>query len=279
MIKNQLAKPLKSLLLKDYLEKKNILTYIGRLGKLHYYNACSTQSHKKPFNMFRATFTLILLLTLTSLFAQRETEVGLYTGVATYQGDLAVGPFNTREINPALGVVYRKMFSPRLGLKVNAIWARISGNDIDFGRESRGLEFQSGLLEFAASAEWHPMGRARFTNQGFFTRAFSPFISIGAGLTFGGANVDVVSATGNYMNEAEEVSSFFVVPVNIGLRLDVSEAWTISVDVGARPTFSDLLDGVSVNNNNGTDAKKDWYLMGGLTFLYTFDAENGSFDY
>lgn len=229
--------------------------------------------------MIRSVFTIIFLFAVTMLFGQRETEVGLHLGVATYQGDLSVGPFNTKEVNPALGVVYRKLFTPRLALRANAIWARISGNDVDFGRTDRGLEFQSGLLEFAIQGEWHPMGRARFTNQGFFTRAFSPFIAVGAGLTFGGADVDVVTPNGTYRNEAEEVSSFFVLPVNIGLRLDISETWTVTVDAGARATFSDLLDGVSINNNNGTADAKDWYLMGGLTFLYTFEAENGSFDY
>lgn len=236
-------------------------------------------SHQKPSTMLRSIFTIIFLTTLTALMGQRETEVGLHVGIATYQGDLSVGPFNTKEINPAIGVVYRKLFNPRIGLRASAIWCRISGNDIDFGRNDRGLEFQSGLLEFAVSGEWHPMGRARFTNQGFFTRAFSPFISAGVGLTFGGADVDVVTPNGTYVNEAEEASSFFVVPVSVGLRLDVSESWTITVEGGARPTFSDLLDGVSVNNNNGTDDAKDWYLMGGLTFLYTFDAENGNFEF
>lgn len=239
----------------------------------------SAQSHKKPSNMLRSIFTAIFFLAVVALFGQRETEVGLHVGVATYQGDLSVGPFNTKEVNPALGVVYRKIFTPRVALRANAIWCRISGNDIDFGRNDRGLEFTSGLLEFAVHGEWHPMGRARFTNQGFFTRAFSPFISVGAGIAFGGADVDVVTPTGSYSNEAEEISSFFVLPVNLGLRLDITETWTVTVDVGARATFSDLLDGVSVNNNNGTDKNKDWYLMGGLTFLYTFDAENGSFDY
>lgn len=229
--------------------------------------------------MIRSIFTIILLSAVTMLYGQRETEVGLHLGVATYQGDLSVGPFNAKEVNPALGVVYRKLFTPRLGLRASAIWARISGNDVDFGRTTRGLEFQSGLLEFIVQGEWHFMGRARFTNQGFFTRAFSPYIAVGAGLTFGGADVDVVTVDGRYENEAEEVSSFFVLPVNIGLRLDVSETWTITVDAGARATFSDLLDGVSVNNNNGSADSKDWYLMGGLTFLYTFEAENGSFDY
>ena len=160
--------------------------------------------------MYRSIFTIIFLLAVTALFGQRETEVGLHLGVATYQGDLAVGPFNTNEVNPAIGVVYRKMFTPRIGLRANAIWARISGNDIDFGREDRGLEFQSGLLEFAVHGEWHPMGKARFTNQGFFTRAFSPFVSVGLGLTFGGADVTVATPQGRYETEAEEISSFFV---------------------------------------------------------------------
>lgn len=236
------------------------------------------QSRKKPSNMLRSFFTIILLLAITALFGQRETEVGLHLGAATYQGDLSVGPFNTKEINPAIGVVYRKLFTPRLALRASAIWARISGNDVDFGRNFRGLEFTSGLLEFTVNGEWHPMGRPRFTNQGFFTRAFSPYVSLGAGLTFGGADVDVVTPDGQYKAEAEEVSSFFVLPIALGLRLDVSETWTITIEGGGRATFSDLLDGVGPVNSNGGDAN-DWYLIGGVTILYTFEAENGSFDY
>ncbi|PHN07377.1 DUF6089 family protein [Flavilitoribacter nigricans] len=229
--------------------------------------------------MLRSIFTIIFLVAVTALFGQRETEVGLHLGVATYQGDLAVGPFNSREFNPAIGVVYRKLFTPRLALRAGAIWCRLSGNDLDYGRLSRGVEFNSGLLEFTVNGEWHPMGRPRFTNQGFFTRAFSPYISIGAGLAFGGADVDVVTPEGEYLREDEEVSSFFVLPVSIGLRLDVSESWTVTVSAGARATFSDLLDGIGPVNSRGHSDGNDWYITSGLTFLYTFDAENGSFDY
>lgn len=228
--------------------------------------------------MIRSIFTLILLLSISTLFAQRETEVGLLLGGATYQGDLAVGPFNTKEVNPAIGVIYRKLFTPRLGLRAGAIWARISGNDIDFGRVGRGLEFTSGLLEFTVNGEWHPMGRARFTNQGFFTRAFSPYAYLGLGLTFGGADVDVVTEQGRYVNEADEASSFFVLPFGLGIRMDVSETWTVTLEGGARATFSDLLDGIAENNTGRNDGN-DWYLLGGITILYTFDAENGAFDY
>lgn len=258
----------------DNVEK---ITYLGGVSRTLVSYDNYTPFAKKLFSMIRSIFTLILALLLSMpTSAQKQAEIGLHLGVATYQGDLARGPFNSRELNPAIGVIYRKMFTPRLGLRAGATWARIAGNDADYNLDVRGIEMKSGLLEFAVHGEWHMMGRARFNNQGFFTRSFSPFISLGAGITFGGADVDITGTGSRFRPETEEATSFFVVPIGLGLRLDMSPAWTLTVDAASRPTFSDLLDGVKVNGNQNSN---DWYFIGGLTILYTFQADNGPFNF
>ncbi|MCB0607077.1 MAG: hypothetical protein KDD12_05135 [Lewinella sp.] len=218
-------------------------------------------------------FVLVGLGFVHSLSAQKTSEVGLFAGLAAYQGDLAPSPFDIEEVNFSTGAVFRHMFNPKLALKVNAFYAKLSGTDNrDLGRIERGATMNSNLLEFAANFEYHPLGRSRYANSGFFNRQFSPYIGVGLGLAL--SNYELKGLP--LIQQEEKKSAFLVTPVTLGLRLDMTKAVTVTLDIGSRPAWSDNLEGIS---KNGFSNNKDWYLIGGMTVLYVIDAEAGRFGF
>lgn len=218
--------------------------------------------------------TIVLAAGLSvSLSAQVTTEAGLFAGLIAYQGDLAPTPFDIEEVNFSAGAAFRKMFSAKLGLKANAFYGKITGTDTrDLERQERGATVESNLLEFAVNFEYHPLGRSRFSNQGFFSRQFSPYIGVGVGLAV--SNYELKGLP--LVQSEEEKSSFLVTPITLGLRLDMTPKMTVTLDIGSRPAWSDNLEGIS---KNGFSNNKDWYLIGGMTVLYVFNAEGGQFDF
>ncbi len=208
-----------------------------------------------------------------TLSAQVTSEAGVFGGLLAYQGDLAPTPFDIEEVNFAAGVVYRRMFNSKFGLKANATYGKITGTDNrDLERQERGATVESNLMEFAVNFEYHPLGRSRFSNQGFFGRQFSPYIGVGVGVAL--SNYELKGLP--LIQTEEEKSSFLVTPVTLGLRLDMTPKITVTLDIGSRPAWSDNLEGIS---KNGFSNNKDWYLIGGMTVLYVFNAEGGQFDF
>ncbi len=216
--------------------------------------------------MRKILLSMALLWVTTSLWAQEASEAGLFLGLSTYQGDLVDAPFDANETNFAIGLQYRSMFSPKWGIKAGLNFGKISGTDLDAeSRDARGASMESNLVEIAAQLEWHLLGEPTSPNRlGTFSRTFSPYIGLGLGMVFSN---QTVTAIDNLMPE-EDTGSFIILPVDLGLRLNLSPSLTSTLSIGSRATFSDLLDGISANGNADAD---DWYLIGGISFLYAFN--------
>jgi hypothetical protein len=70
--------------------------------------------------------------------------------------------------------------------------------------------------------------------------------------------------------------ALLVTPIGLGARLIFNSNWSVGLEASARPTYSDILDGV---RQNGNPAEDDWFYTIGLTFSYylngpwTFDQD------
>jgi len=216
--------------------------------------------------------TLVVLLTFThQLLAQKSSELGILAGLSTYQGDLSPDPFAASDVHVVAGLSYRQFFTPKYAFKIAGAFTQISGSDMPYAaREDRGLDMKANLLEFSVNAEWHFLGSSRFNNVGAFSRQFSPYISLGMGVARANAEVGYAGSAGK-IKEENDMSTFFIVPINVGIRFEMSSALSLTLDVGTRPVFSDYLDGVS---EMGAKETRDWYTLVGATVLYTFKADS-----
>ncbi len=221
----------------------------------------------------RATLLLIFFLMAAGAFGQRATEAGIFFGASNYQGDMAETPVSFSETNFAYGAFYQRFLNPQWGIRGSLTVGRISGKDSNLGPEiqrDRDWTFYANIWEFAGHIQFYPWGRTRFNPTGFLQRHFTPYASVGLGLTF--AN-DKISAPGDEKFKVAETADrnmFFSVPVSVGLRYVMTNRLSLHAEFGQRAVFSDYLDGISKNGNPGAG---DWYMFAGLGLTYTFMAE------
>lgn len=220
---------------------------------------------------------LLLCLTLTvGLHAQRKKrdfkkfELGLFLGFANYQGDLAENQVEIGETRIAYGGFLRYTFNEKFGLKANIYNGEISGDDQnsdDVALRNRDWSFTANLTEMQLQVEWYPFGKRRFNNVGIFNPQVTPYVSTGVGVALAKANLVVPEKDAGLFPELDDTDTFINIPIGVGLRLDFSEYFLMSLEFAQRTVFNDHLDSVS---ENGRRDKRDWYMFGGVTFSFLF---------
>lgn len=225
----------------------------------------------------RFTLWPVLLLALSlSLNGQSYSELGLSIGGIGYQGDLVDPPYSLKLTQPAVGLSYRLVLTSKYAVTANLLYGNLKGDDLAFEdvayRQARGLQMEAQLYEFAANFEYHFLGKdSRIYRYNVYDKFFSPYIGIGAGIVYAPKEVSVADNKGEFLRvaipEEGDRDVFFILPIRIGLRYDFSRHWAVSVEVGSRPVFSDLLDGVSRNGRSDTN---DWYQHFALGVHYVF---------
>ena len=81
----------------------------------------------------------------------------------------------------------------------------------------------------------------------------------------------------NKLVDEKTRSYAFGIPITLGFKATITESIIIAIEVGARYTFSDEIDGSEPDAEElkeivrfGNFNNNDWYLFSGLTLTYTF---------
>jgi hypothetical protein len=131
------------------------------------------------------------------------------------------------------------------------------------------------LTEISVLMEFEPFGELRYLGGRGFKKLVSPYLIAGVGVCIVDPMADFSQSNGSAALtlkieediNAEPLSTRIVLPIGTGVKFDVAELWNVSLEVGARATFTDYLDGLSAAGN--PDAN-DWYFFTGLTVLHRF---------
>ena len=221
-------------------------------------------------------FVFLIIALPFFLHAQNlRWEVGGIFGLSTYSGDLIKpSPYDFGEFNVAYGLMVRHNVHTNISLRLNFMQGELSGNDLNYSdRVNRGFRFASPVTEGSFMVEYDILGHLRYKD-GRFRKIISPYIFGGVGMAFLDQQI--------FYNEAythaslEEIrldkrtdpeSTKMAVPFGIGLKSDLSPNWTLGVEWGIRPVFSDMLDGVNQSGDPGND---DHYSFGNVTLVFRF---------
>lgn len=208
--------------------------------------------------------TLLCFLSLT-VSAQRS-EVGFGLGTLTYTGDLS-RTYNFLNSRPAGTVFYRSNLSNVVSFRAAMTAGKLAASDnrpIDPFAVERGASFNIFLLEASTVFEYHFLNW-RDTKKRFIR--FSPYM-------FGGLALFGMSGNGNKPEEYSNVQG--AIPFGAGVKYVVNPKWYVALEFGARKTFFDYLDNVSIgreNNKNyqyGNPFDNDAYYFLGLSITRTF---------
>ena len=183
------------------------------------------------------------------------TELGLFSGVSNYMGDLQQVRFDKDELHEAYGVYLRYNFGRYVSLKFHAYKGVISGSDANFEGlliRQRNLSFRSDLFELGAQWEFS------FTYFGESQkRMASPYFFVGASWFFfnpqafyDGRWVDLqplgTEGQGVFEDAPEPYSLHqWAIPMGVGFVMSLGRHLNFGFELGFRKTFTDYLDDVS----------------------------------
>jgi hypothetical protein len=220
-------------------------------------------------------FRLFFLLPFFSMNAQIH-EVGVFVGGSNFIGDVGQTTYISPN-EPALGILYKWNKSPRLSYRFSINGALLSANDLDSNEPSRNqrkYKFTNSVKEVSLGLEFNFFD---FNLHEMKTK-FTPYVHSGINYY----RYHDAYTTG-YIKILNEEIGGFAIPMTLGIKSNVSPHIVLGIEVGARYTFTDNLDGSSpkydtlIINNNATTLKKfgninnnDWYVFSGLTLSYTF---------
>ncbi|MEN0004854.1 MAG: DUF6089 family protein [Bacteroidota bacterium] len=216
-------------------------------------------------------FFALLLMTI-QLDAQKSSDVGVSLGFMNYQGDFAESPVSLSETNFAFGATYRYFFTPQYGVRANILYGTLSGADSNKDENTtRNWSFETNLLEISVIGEWHPIGSIKLNSMGELEPQFSPYGFIGLGMAFGESEITTPPDDNSVLPEPDDRSSFFSIPIGLGVRYDASKYFMISAEFGTRATFNDYLDGIG--DLYTSQEGNDWYLFGGINISFLISSD------
>jgi Domain of unknown function (DUF6089) len=221
--------------------------------------------------MFKSSKTIILAIICLcfSVVSQAQSfEIGPIIGGANYQGDLADGIVVLKETRPAYGVIMRYSPFKFLSFRMGFLQGGIEGDDAnssDADIRKRGYKISTNMSELTILTEWQ-LPSYGTSGQGIFKQSITPFVFAGVG--FASRDKDPQAPADRYPDpfpEFDSKKSFISIPIGGGVKYNFAPNFSTSLEWGLRATFSDYVDGVSLNAN---PLKNDYYMIGGLSFTY-----------
>jgi len=218
----------------------------------------------------------------------QQHEIGLGLGAGSYTGDIL------RSIDPSqLGIqgtlFGRRNFDNAWSLRAGFSVSRLNGADsvipIDQVAMTRNAFFKGTMAEVSATMEFHFLDYMSHRS----TTRFCPFgfFGLGYGMFFGqGQTYQADPQPGDY------TVGTVIIPFGAGIKYKLKDRILISLEGGAKATFTDnldkigdetiylpryrtdpgtgnqVLDPTSINYGNPSD--RDWYYFLGVTISYSF---------
>lgn len=218
----------------------------------------------------RQLIVLIISILSINLNYAQINEIGVYVGGSNFIGDVGATTYIAPNA-PALGLLYKWNASKRHSWRASIIYSDLKAFDSksdDPRRQQRDYTFDSNLLEISAGLEFTFMDFNLHTGE----KVFTPYLY--SGLSSARHN-DFYYV--NSIQTPENTSSWtFGIPMALGFKASFIEGFILGIEIGARYTFSDSIDGsIPKNDSNqefrfGNVNNTDWYVFSGLTLTYTF---------
>ena len=224
--------------------------------------------------------TIIMIVFGSSIGFSQIHEIGVFAGGSNFIGD--IGATNYISPNqPALGLVYKWNRSPRHSFRFSAIYTDLKGVDSksdDPRRKLRGYSFNNDILELSAGMEF------TFFDFNLHEHGYKATPYLYTGITFATFENYYFNNNGERISE-DTNSNAYGIPTVIGFKTTLTDKFILGLEVGARYTFTDEIDGNVADSkwrqqfNFGNVNNNDWYVFTGVTLTYTFGRKPCYCDY
>ncbi len=226
--------------------------------------------HAISIKMIKKISLILCFFLSTTLFSQIH-EIGVFLGGSNYIGD--VGP--TTYIAPskrALGLMYKWNKSPRHAYRVSYMQSNIYSNDInskEASRSGRGFNFENNIKELSLGLEFNFFD----FNLHQLRNKTTPYVHSGISYI---RYSSMLYTNRNIEAQTDSRRGSIAIPMTVGIKTKLNRRFILGLEIGARYTFRDDIDGSKVANENlsqlnfGNINNNDWYVFSGVTLTYTF---------
>jgi hypothetical protein len=219
-------------------------------------------------------FTTTVLIITTSFLVHSQTyEIGGMVGGTNHIGDVG----KTNFISPnsvGFGGIFRWNRSPRHAFRASVLVANIKGDDAESNesrRRERGYSFENSINEFSVGIEYTFWDYNIYNGRPVYT----PYLY--TGLTY-------IRYKASYFREVDKLfmdydqAGAIAIPMVLGFKTKLSTGLGLGIEIGARYTFTDDLDGSNpvkglASNEDlkfGNVNNNDWYVFTGVNLSFTF---------
>lgn len=211
--------------------------------------------------MKRAWILILLLSTINTVFAQRF-HIGVFGGVAAYNGDLTDKIYPKKVTNGAIGITANYELTDNIMLRAGYTYAVVGGADRYSSKPdlvARNLSFETSVSEFSLVGEYYLLN--------LYDNRISPYAFAGLALyhfdpyAFNGGNDKIflkpLSTEGQglpgYADREPYKLTQAAIPVGAGVKFAVTDNLHLGLELGLRKLFTDYLDDVSTNYADPAD--------------------------
>ena len=264
--------------------------------------------------MRKTYLTLLIILFYLQQVCAQSSEIGLLLGASSYKGEINNHLYSPRAYNLAAGLIFKRCMNSHWSFRLGANIGKIDGDDADSDdafQQYRNLQFKSTVLEGHALFEFNFF---HFQTASESSSRITPFLYGGFGVYHfnpkGLLGDDWVKlqplgtegqGTSQFPDRKKYKRTQFCIPFGGGFKFKLNNRWSLTLESGARRTFTDYLDDISTtypdktilgasngfdavalsdktvlnttNYNNerqrGNASDKDWYMFTGVTINWT----------
>ena len=216
--------------------------------------------------------TILIISVLCFNFSYSQIyEVGIFIGGSNMIGDVGA----TKYISPGQAVaggILKWNRSPRHSYRLTLLYAKLEGKDTksdDPRRMQRGYSFETDLIEISAGMEFTFFDFDLHTGE----KNYTPYLYSGITAT----NHDNFYFNNGIQTNEGGSSWALGIPMVLGFKMTLADSFVLGLEIGARYTFSDHIDGnvpqsadLQALYSFGNLNNNDWYTFTGITLTYTF---------
>ncbi len=213
-------------------------------------------------------FNLLFLFPIFAVNAQIH-ELGVFAGVSNFVGDVGRTEYIYPN-KPAFGILYKWNKSPRHSYRFSYTQTNLRGNDVvskEVSRYERGYSFDNNVKEVSLGLEFNFFDFDLHKSE----RKITPYLF--SGITYFKFDELYVLSGETFIDKSK---NSFAIPLNLGVKSNISPYIVVGLEIGARFTMTDNIDGSNPKDDNyktlrfGNINNNDVYLFSGVTLTYTF---------
>lgn len=204
---------------------------------------------------------LVIALLFSSPILAQGIHIGVFGGLAAYNGDLTSKIFPKKVTNGAIGITANYELTEHIMLRGGFTYAIVGGADRFSDRPDnvmRNLSFETRLFEFSLLGEYNllDISLTRYTPYAFAGVAAFKFDPYAYDLNKNQVFLQPLSTEGQglpgYGTKPYKLTQL-AIPFGLGFKFAITDNFRIALEGGLRKTFTDYLDDVSTGYADEAD--------------------------